>query len=158
MSALRHKPKLACGPIADVRFCAPSRTLARLIGDPKSRHCSADRSLSYHRRPVATGWSHRPRLAGSARAGSVQENKREKRICSKAWLAPQRDPPRFPFHVPVQSRAGASRDVDRGDHQQGSAPVSHSRLLLMRAYPYEAQEIVFDAHAQAFRFFGDASP
>lgn len=28
----------------------------------------------------------------------------------------------------------------------------------MRAYPYETQEMVFDAHAQAFRFFGDASP
>lgn len=30
----------------------------------------------------------------------------------------------------------------------------HSRLFLLRAYPRETQEMVFDAHEQAFRFFG----
>jgi transposase len=32
--------------------------------------------------------------------------------------------------------------------------LCHSRLFLVRAYPRETQEMVFDAHEQAFRFFG----
>jgi hypothetical protein len=32
--------------------------------------------------------------------------------------------------------------------------LCHSRLFLLRAYPRETQEMVFDAHEQAFRFFG----
>jgi transposase len=32
--------------------------------------------------------------------------------------------------------------------------LCHSRLFLLRAYPRESQEMVFDAHEQAFRFFG----
>jgi transposase len=34
--------------------------------------------------------------------------------------------------------------------------LCHSRLFLLRAYPRETQEMVFDAHEQAFRFFGGA--
>ncbi len=32
--------------------------------------------------------------------------------------------------------------------------LCHSRLFLVRAYPRETQEMVFDAHERAFRFFG----
>jgi len=32
--------------------------------------------------------------------------------------------------------------------------LCHSRLFLVRAYPRETQEMVFDAHEHAFRFFG----
>jgi transposase len=32
--------------------------------------------------------------------------------------------------------------------------LCHSRLFLLRAYPRETQEMVFDAHEHAFRFFG----
>ena len=32
--------------------------------------------------------------------------------------------------------------------------LCHSRLFLIRAYPRESQEMVFDAHDRAFRFFG----
>jgi transposase len=32
--------------------------------------------------------------------------------------------------------------------------LCHSRLFLLRAYPRETQEMVFDAHERAFRFFG----
>jgi transposase len=34
--------------------------------------------------------------------------------------------------------------------------LCHSRLFLVRAYPRETQEMVFDAHENAFRFFGGA--
>ncbi|WAJ31599.1 IS21 family transposase [Antarcticirhabdus aurantiaca] len=34
--------------------------------------------------------------------------------------------------------------------------LCHSRFFLVRAYPRETQEMVFDAHEQAFRFFGGA--
>jgi transposase len=34
--------------------------------------------------------------------------------------------------------------------------LCHSRLFLLRAYPRETQEMVFDAHERAFRFFGGA--
>ena len=34
--------------------------------------------------------------------------------------------------------------------------LCHSRLFRLRAYPRESQEMVFDAHEQAFRFFGGA--
>ena len=38
------------------------------------------------------------------------------------------------------------------------APVrlSHSRMVFVRAYPRETQEMVFDAHDKAFAFFGGA--
>jgi transposase len=32
--------------------------------------------------------------------------------------------------------------------------LCHSRMFFVRAYPRETQEIVFDAHARAFAFFG----
>jgi transposase len=32
--------------------------------------------------------------------------------------------------------------------------LCHSRLFLVRAYPHETQEMAFDAHERAFRFFG----
>ena len=34
--------------------------------------------------------------------------------------------------------------------------LCHSRMAFLRAYPRESQEMVFDAHDQAFRFFGGA--
>ncbi len=34
--------------------------------------------------------------------------------------------------------------------------LCHSRMMLVRAYPRETQEMVFDAHERAFRFFGGA--
>ena len=34
--------------------------------------------------------------------------------------------------------------------------LCHSRLMFVRAYPRETQEMVFDAHERAFRFFGGA--
>ena len=34
--------------------------------------------------------------------------------------------------------------------------LCHSRMLFVRAYPRETQEMVFDAHDQAFAFFGGA--
>jgi transposase len=34
--------------------------------------------------------------------------------------------------------------------------LCHSRLFLIQAYPRESQEMVFDAHDRAFRFFGGA--
>ena len=38
----------------------------------------------------------------------------------------------------------------RPDHQRYHA---HSRMLFVRAYPRETQEIVFDAHNRAFALF-----
>ena len=35
--------------------------------------------------------------------------------------------------------------------------LCHSRMLFVRAYPRETQEMVFDAHEKAFAFFGGAS-
>src|SRR3546814_2467390 len=32
--------------------------------------------------------------------------------------------------------------------------LSHSRMFFVAAYPRETQEMVFDAHARAFAFFG----
>ena len=32
--------------------------------------------------------------------------------------------------------------------------LCHSRMLFVRAYPRETQEMVFDAHARGFAFFG----
>jgi transposase len=32
--------------------------------------------------------------------------------------------------------------------------LCHSRMFLVRAYPRESQEMVFDAHDRAFRLFG----
>jgi transposase len=32
--------------------------------------------------------------------------------------------------------------------------LCHSRMFLVRAYPRESQEMVFDAHDHAFRLFG----
>ena len=32
--------------------------------------------------------------------------------------------------------------------------LCHSRMFFVRAYPRETQEMVFDAHARAFAFFG----
>jgi transposase len=34
--------------------------------------------------------------------------------------------------------------------------LCHSRMLFVRAYPRESQEMVFDAHEQAFAFFKGA--
>ena len=34
--------------------------------------------------------------------------------------------------------------------------LCHSRMLFVRAYPRETQEMVFDAHDRAFAFFGGA--
>jgi transposase len=34
--------------------------------------------------------------------------------------------------------------------------LCHSRMLFVRAYPRESQEMVFDAHARAFAFFKGA--
>ncbi len=34
--------------------------------------------------------------------------------------------------------------------------LCHSRMLFVRAYPREAQEMVFDAHDRAFAFFKGA--
>jgi transposase len=34
--------------------------------------------------------------------------------------------------------------------------LCHSRMLFVRAYPRETQEMVFDAHDKAFAFFGGA--
>ena len=34
--------------------------------------------------------------------------------------------------------------------------LCHSRMMFVRAYPRETQEMVFDAHERAFRFFGGA--
>lgn len=34
--------------------------------------------------------------------------------------------------------------------------LCHSRMMFVRAYPRESQEMVFDAHERAFRFFGGA--
>ncbi len=31
--------------------------------------------------------------------------------------------------------------------------LCHSRMLFVRAYPRETQEMVFDAHSRAFAFF-----
>jgi transposase len=35
--------------------------------------------------------------------------------------------------------------------------LCHSRMLLVRAYPRESQEMVFDAHEHAFSLFGGMS-
>ena len=35
--------------------------------------------------------------------------------------------------------------------------LCHSRMLFVRAYPRETQEMVFDAHARAFAFFKAAA-
>ena len=34
--------------------------------------------------------------------------------------------------------------------------LCHSRMMFVRAYPRETQEMVFDAHDRAFAFFGGA--
>ena len=34
--------------------------------------------------------------------------------------------------------------------------LCHSRMMSVRAYPRETQEMLFDAHERAFRFFGGA--
>jgi transposase len=34
--------------------------------------------------------------------------------------------------------------------------LCHSRMMFVRAYPRETQEMVFDAHGKAFAFFGGA--
>jgi len=34
--------------------------------------------------------------------------------------------------------------------------LCHSRMMYVRAYPRETQEMVFDAHDKAFAFFGGA--
>ena len=34
--------------------------------------------------------------------------------------------------------------------------LCHSRMMYVRAYPRETQEMVFDAHDRAFAFFGGA--
>jgi transposase len=35
--------------------------------------------------------------------------------------------------------------------------LCHSRMLFVRAYPRETQEMVFDAHNRAFAFFKEAA-
>jgi transposase len=41
----------------------------------------------------------------------------------------------------------------RGAVKVAHVRLCHSRMLLVRAYPWEAQEMVLDAHDKAFGFF-----
>lgn len=52
-------------------------------------------------------------------------------------------------------RYAKSRDSARGAAMaEAYVRLCHSRMMFVRAYPRETQEMVFDAHDRAFVFFG----
>ena len=59
----------------------------------------------------------------------------------------------LPVRLVARGRADQRRD---GDVKVAHVRLCHSRMLFVRAYPRETQEMVFDAHDRAFAFFKGA--
>ena len=54
------------------------------------------------------------------------------------------------FRAKTRARPAGRRD---GDVKVAHVRPCHSRMLFVRAYPRETQEMVFDAHDRAFAMF-----
>ena len=83
---------------------------------------------------------------------------------ARRWMA-ERGAGAQPVFVPLAFAPGEAYQFDWSHETARLAGVTcrvkvahvrlcHSRLFLVRAYPRETQEMVFDAHEHAFRFFG----
>jgi transposase len=83
---------------------------------------------------------------------------------ARRWMA-ERGAGAQPVFIPLAFAPGEAYQFDWSHETARLAGVTcrvkvahvrlcHSRLFLVRAYPRETQEMVFDAHEHAFRFFG----
>src|SRR5690349_17356398 len=83
---------------------------------------------------------------------------------ARRWMA-ERGAGAQPVFIPLAFAPGEAFQFDWSHETARLAGVTcqvkvahvrlcHSRLFLVRAYPRETQEMVFDAHEHAFRFFG----
>ena len=86
---------------------------------------------------------------------------------AKAWRRRRRSLSPTQAHVPLSFASGEAYQFDWSHEHAVLAGTTtrvkaahmrlcHSRMFLVQIYPREGQEMVFDAHERAFRFFGGA--
>jgi transposase len=101
-------------------------------------------------------------LRGLGYAGSYDAVRRY----AKTWLA-ERGAATAPAYVPLSFAPGEAYQFDWSHEvvlingttvtvKVAHVRLCHSRMLFVRAYPRETQEMVFDAHDRAFAFFKGA--